>query len=112
MLPLSCLQRFAFPLPCARRLSPSPVRLQGATVEINNVREGATPFRKDYPGVYFHRTLTSIGRRLSASEVLSVLKNFCGTATPTDSQALAGMTLRHRFSDAVKFSGTPVRGFM
>lgn len=37
----------------------------GATVEINNVREGVTPFTKDYPGGYFHRTITSIGRRLT-----------------------------------------------
>ena len=36
----------------------------GATVEINNVREGVTPFTKDYPGGYFHKTLTSMGQRL------------------------------------------------
>lgn len=36
----------------------------GATVEINNVREGVTPFTKDYPGGFFHRTLTSLGQRL------------------------------------------------
>lgn len=41
----------------------------GATVEINNVRVGVTPFAKDYPGGYFHRTLTSIGRRLTSPMV-------------------------------------------
>src|SRR5947208_13202315 len=37
----------------------------GATVEINNVRAGVTPFTKSYPGGYFHKTFTSIGRRLA-----------------------------------------------
>lgn len=41
----------------------------GAIVEINNVRVGVTPFTKDYPGGYFHRTLTSIGRRLTSPMV-------------------------------------------
>ena len=36
----------------------------GATVEINGVLEGTTPFEKDYPGGYFHKTKTSMGARL------------------------------------------------
>jgi S1-C subfamily serine protease len=36
----------------------------GATVEINGVLEGTTPFEKDYPGGYFHKTRTSMGSRL------------------------------------------------
>jgi serine protease Do len=36
----------------------------GATVEINGVPAGTTPFEKDYPGGYFHKTLTSMGSRL------------------------------------------------
>jgi S1-C subfamily serine protease len=36
----------------------------GATVEINGVKVGKTPFTKDYPGGYFHRTKTAIGSRL------------------------------------------------
>jgi serine protease Do len=36
----------------------------GATVEINGVPVGTTPFEKDFPGGYFHRTHTSIGSRL------------------------------------------------
>jgi serine protease Do len=36
----------------------------GATVEINGVDMGTTPFEKEYPGGYFHRTRTSSGARL------------------------------------------------
>ncbi|HKN76991.1 MAG TPA: trypsin-like peptidase domain-containing protein [Candidatus Acidoferrum sp.] len=36
----------------------------GATVEIDGVLAGTTPFEKDYPGGYFHKTLTSMGSRL------------------------------------------------
>jgi S1-C subfamily serine protease len=36
----------------------------GATVEINGVAQGTTPFEKDYPGGYFHKTRTAFGARL------------------------------------------------
>jgi S1-C subfamily serine protease len=36
----------------------------GATVEIDGVLAGTTPFEKDFPGGYFHKTLTSMGSRL------------------------------------------------
>src|SRR5271154_3820296 len=36
----------------------------GATVEIDGVLEGTTPFEKEFPGGYFHRTRTSMGSRL------------------------------------------------
>src|SRR5215468_548787 len=36
----------------------------GAAVEINGVAVGSTPFEKDYPGGYFHKTRTSFGARL------------------------------------------------
>jgi S1-C subfamily serine protease len=36
----------------------------GATVEIDGVAVGATPFAKDFPGGYFHRTRTALGSRL------------------------------------------------
>jgi len=36
----------------------------GATVEIDGVLAGTTPFQKDYPGGYFHKTKTSMGSRL------------------------------------------------
>jgi serine protease Do len=37
---------------------------QGATVEIDGVKVGKTPFVKDYPGGYFRRTKTAVGSRL------------------------------------------------
>ncbi|HKW62291.1 MAG TPA: trypsin-like peptidase domain-containing protein [Candidatus Acidoferrum sp.] len=36
----------------------------GATVEIDGVAMGTTPFEKDYPGGYFHKTRTAFGARL------------------------------------------------
>ena len=36
----------------------------GATVEIDGVKVGTTPFVKNYPGGYFHRTKTALGSRL------------------------------------------------
>jgi serine protease Do len=36
----------------------------GATVEIDGVKLGTTPFVKEYPGGYFRRTKTAIGARL------------------------------------------------
>jgi len=36
----------------------------GATVEIDGVAMGTTPYEKDFPGGYFHRTKTRLGSRL------------------------------------------------
>jgi serine protease Do len=36
----------------------------GATVEIDGVVAGTTPYEKDFPGGYFHKTKTSVGSRL------------------------------------------------
>jgi serine protease Do len=36
----------------------------GATVELDGVMAGTTPFEKDFPGGYFHKTRTSMGARL------------------------------------------------
>jgi serine protease Do len=36
----------------------------GATVELDGVVVGTTPFEKDFPGGYFHKTKTSMGARL------------------------------------------------
>jgi S1-C subfamily serine protease len=51
----------------------------GATVEINGVAVGTTPFEKEYPGGYFHRTHTSIGSRLERPLVARL--NLSGYAT-------------------------------
>jgi serine protease Do len=36
----------------------------GATVELDGLVVGTTPFEKDFPGGYFHKTRTSMGSRL------------------------------------------------
>src|SRR5882672_214455 len=51
----------------------------GATVELDGVLEGTTPFEKDFPGGYFHRTKTSMGSRLEHSLVARV--SLAGYAT-------------------------------
>jgi S1-C subfamily serine protease len=55
-------------LACPTRVSAEKLRITsnppGATVEINGVEEGTTPFEKEYPGGYFHKTRTSFGKRL------------------------------------------------
>src|ERR1700730_1288564 len=51
--------------PCARadtlRITSTP---SGATVEINGVAVGITPYEEEMPGGYFHKTKTALGRRL------------------------------------------------
>ena len=44
----------------------------GATVEIDGVLAGTTPFEKDYPGGYFHKTKTSMGSRLEHAIVARI----------------------------------------
>src|SRR5258707_8319666 len=36
----------------------------GATVELDGVAVGTTPFERDFPGGYFRKTRTSLGARL------------------------------------------------
>ena len=43
----------------------------GATVEIDGVSTGTTPFEKEYPGGCFHKTRTSFGARLEHPMVAS-----------------------------------------
>ena len=44
----------------------------GATVELNGVSAGTTPFEKDFPGGYFHKTRTSMGSRLEHAVVARI----------------------------------------
>jgi serine protease Do len=44
----------------------------GATVSIDGIAAGVTPFDKDFPGGYFHRTHTSFGSRLEHAMVARV----------------------------------------
>jgi serine protease Do len=59
--------------PCLRaetlKITSTP---SGATIEIDGVVAGTTPFEKDYPGGYFHRTKTSIGSRLEHALVARI----------------------------------------
>jgi hypothetical protein len=41
----------------------------GATVELDGVTVGTTPFEKDLPGGYFHKTRTALGARLEHAMV-------------------------------------------
>ena len=51
----------------------------GATVELDGVTVGATPFEKDFPGGYFRRTRTALGQRLEHPMVARL--SFPGYAT-------------------------------
>ena len=64
VLPSAALILAAFPSPAFAeklRITSNP---SGATVEIDSAPVGATPFEKNYPGGYFHKTRTSLGARL------------------------------------------------
>jgi S1-C subfamily serine protease len=47
----------------------------GATVELDGVAVGTTPFEKDFPGGYFHKTRTSMGSRLEHPMVARISLN-------------------------------------
>jgi S1-C subfamily serine protease len=55
-------------LACPPRIFAERLRITsnppGASVEIDGVAMGTTPFEKDYPGGYFHKTRTAFGARL------------------------------------------------
>jgi hypothetical protein len=44
----------------------------GATVEINGVAVGKTPYENEVPGGYFHKTKTALGRRLQHSMIARI----------------------------------------
>src|SRR6266849_11066928 len=44
----------------------------GASVEINGVTAGTTPYEEQVPGGYFHKTKTALGRRLQHSMVARI----------------------------------------
>jgi S1-C subfamily serine protease len=44
----------------------------GATVEIDGAPVGTTPFAKDFPGGYFHKTRTALGSRLEHAMVARI----------------------------------------
>jgi S1-C subfamily serine protease len=44
----------------------------GASVEINGVTVGTTPYEEELPGGYFHKTRTALGRRLQHSMIARI----------------------------------------
>jgi hypothetical protein len=44
----------------------------GATVEINGVTVGTTPYEEEVPGGYFHKTKTALGRRLEHPMIVRI----------------------------------------
>jgi serine protease Do len=65
---------FAFLCPALARadkleITSSPA---GAAVEIDGVAVGTTPYEKDFPGGYFHRTKTALGSRLEHAMVARI----------------------------------------
>jgi hypothetical protein len=68
----------------------------GATVEINGVGVGTTPFVKEFPGGYFHRTKTALGSRLEHPMVARITlagyatKELMLSEVPSDWRGLNG----------------------
>jgi S1-C subfamily serine protease len=71
-----CLCTLCFLLACPFRASAEKLQItsnpSGATVELNGVPAGTTPFEKDFPGGFFHKTRTSFGTRLEHAMVARV----------------------------------------
>jgi hypothetical protein len=63
----------------ARRQTPNHQQPPGATVEFDGIVVGTTPFERDFPGGYFHRAKTAIGKRLEHPMVVRV--SLAGYAT-------------------------------
>lgn len=63
-----CLCAALFLLACPSRAAADKLQItsnpSGATVELDGLAVGTTPFEKDFPGGYFHKTRTSLGSRL------------------------------------------------
>jgi S1-C subfamily serine protease len=71
-----CLSAILLLLVCPGRASAEKLQItsnpSGATVELNGVAAGTTPFEKEFPGGYFHKTKTSMGARLEHAMVARV----------------------------------------
>ena len=65
---------FSFCLPTLSRADSLKITSNppGATVQLDGVPVGTTPFEKNFPGGYFHRTRTSLGQRLEHPMVARV----------------------------------------
>ncbi|MGB8492939.1 MAG: trypsin-like peptidase domain-containing protein [Candidatus Acidiferrum sp.] len=68
-----------FVVPCSAESLKITSNPPGASVELDGVLVGTTPFEKSFPGGYFHRTRTAIGQRLEHPLVARV--SLAGYAT-------------------------------
>jgi hypothetical protein len=68
----------------------------GGKVEINGIAVGTTPFDKDYPGGYFHKSKTAVGSRPGHSLVAGLsadgysIKEIVRTEGPAEWISLKG----------------------
>jgi hypothetical protein len=75
----------------------------GGKVEINGVAVGTTPFDKDYPGGYFHKSKTAVGSRLGHSPVARLsadgysIKEIVPTEGPAEWISLKGRNYGNDF---------------
>jgi S1-C subfamily serine protease len=78
-----CLCAISFLLVCPLRAVADKLQItsnpSGATVELDGVPSGTTPFEKEFPGGYFHKTRTSLGARLEHPMVARI--SLAGYAT-------------------------------
>ncbi|HET8925320.1 MAG TPA: trypsin-like peptidase domain-containing protein [Candidatus Acidoferrum sp.] len=78
-----CLSAFVFLSLFPLRASADKLQITsnppGATVELDGVAAGTTPFEIDFPGGYFHKTRTSMGARLEHPVVARI--SLAGYAT-------------------------------
>jgi PEGA domain len=98
MLPLASLRALAFAslLLCfvsfssadTLKITSSP---PGATVELDGVAVGSTPFEKNFPGGYFHRTRTALHApatlKLPAGSHTILLKSPAAPISPAPSSS-------------------------
>jgi S1-C subfamily serine protease len=68
-----------FVVPCSAESLKITSNPSGASIELDGVLVGTTPFEKSFPGGYFHRTHTVIGQRLEHPLVARV--SLAGYAT-------------------------------
>jgi hypothetical protein len=69
----SCALLVSFlPLVCACRHAETASTPADASVEINGVTVGTTPYEEQLPGGYFHKTKTALGRRLQHSMIARI----------------------------------------
>jgi S1-C subfamily serine protease len=76
---VATLLLFLCPLGAAAETLKITSKPPGATVEIDGVLAGTTPFEKNYPGGYFHKPRTSMGARLEHAMVARI--SLAGYAT-------------------------------